>query len=198
MLAVRLDRGDLALGTRFDRGALARPIRQTNGGVIYQGRVARTGDHSYPWGIERRDSAELSRISGQLAGIPVVASHPVVLLKDGGEAKTIGAVMRSWIDGMFAVVEMRIDADGVQEIKSGRSELSLGYQVEVDDRGNQSLTRVDHVALTSDSRCGPNCSIRSDGTQTDDACGCKNADSKSVLSCNLETAIHRQMLFTRR
>lgn len=130
---------------------------------MFSGFVARTGEHEYPWGTERRDSDELGVIVNQLIGKPVVISHPMGLIREGAAAIIVGEVMNAWVDGTHAAVDVRVDAAGVQAIGTGAHELSLGYKLKSNRGEAHRGTQVDHVALVSASRCGDSCSIRTDG-----------------------------------
>jgi len=157
------------LELRFDRGGITSPTPKADGTVIYSGRAARTGDHEYPWGTERRDADELRRITNQLKGAPVVTPHPTGLIREGAPANVVGEVTDAWVDGDHVSISFRVDAAGDEAIKSGANQLSLGYQVESGRGEPHRGTTVDHVALVPFARCGPTCSIR-----TDNQCPCDN------------------------
>lgn len=171
-LVIRMDRASL----------LASPRVQSDGSVIYTGRVARTGDHPYPWGVERRDESELRSIVNQLPGTPVLASHPAnggVLMR-GAYGRKVGTVLSARVDGIHAVAELHLDPAGVALVRAGYEELSLGYLTKA-VRGNQTNTRVDHTALVLAGRCGPSCSIRVDCGGDECGCGCQPSPEMRVM-----------------
>lgn len=147
----------------FADGPLERPRRLPDGSAIYSGRAARTGDHKYPWGVERRDHDELTSIVRQLPGKPVVVNHPQVLLSRGGVASIVGRVVRAEVRGDHAVVDVHLTYLGIEALKAGTRELSLGYETTPVD-GRQTRTRVDHLALVRAARCGATCEVRVDCT----------------------------------
>src|SRR5688572_14735494 len=102
-LAGRTARPPAPRAERTDRGSvLARPTRTVEG-TVFEGRVARTGDHNYPWGVERRDQVELEKIVRQLTGAPVTLTHPQGMIRAGARAKVIGRVLSARVDGDHAV-----------------------------------------------------------------------------------------------
>jgi len=160
---------------RFDLsdGGLSKPEYLSDGSAIFTGRVARTGDHSYPWGIERRDAIELQNIVRQLNDVPVTAFHPAILISQGGVARIVGKVLSgsSRVDGIFAEAKLHLNPEGVALVKAGIRELSLGYSVKAIN-GNHTNTRVDHVALVPAARCGEACAVRTDQAVRLDCEGC--------------------------
>ncbi len=163
-------------------------------------KVARVGDHFYeansrgrgsPAGTERRDAAELRKIVSQLVGKPVTMSHPPGLIANGARADVVGKVVKSWIDGDFAVAEFRVDEiHALSAIKSGVRELSLGYSTDADSNGFQRNTRVDHLALVHRARCGSACSIRVD-------CACSRHDKTTKEDKNV-MSFYNQLLATQK
>ena len=147
---------------RFDAfGELSSPEIQPDGSVIFSGRIARTGDHIYSWGVEYRDAAELSRIVTQLAGVPVTASHPVSLISSGGKADQVGKVVSARIDGDHIIGRLQLNNIGASLVRAGIKQISLGYAT-IPVNGKQTNTRADHVALVMTGRCGPTCEVRAD------------------------------------
>lgn len=140
---------------------LEAPTQMPDGSMVYHARVARTGVHHYPWGIERRDADELGRIIPQLPNIPVTVFHPTKLLHMGGQARIVGKILDARVDGDHAYAKLRITPEGVMHVRAGIKELSLGYRTNAVN-GRQTETRIDHVALVTNSRCGPSCSLRAD------------------------------------
>ena len=176
---IRLDLAD---------GSLEQPERQDDGAVIYTGRVARTGAHQYPWGMERRDAEELQGIVRQLPGILVTAMHPPKLLAHGGKARLIGTILSARYDRAsrhtdvdHAVARMHVKPEGVALIQAGIRELSLGYETKA-IQGRHTNTRIDHLALVMLSRCGDSCAVRSDCAG--DTCQCGQGFSPEVRIIN--------------
>lgn len=170
----RLDRGlpgQQVVRIDLRLSPLETPRILADGSMIAYGRAARTGDHEYPWGIERRDEAELSSIVSQLNYAPILVGHPDKLLRYGGTMPNAGQVLRASMREDHAYVEMRLNGTGINALKSGRDELSLGYETTVVN-GRQTLTRVDHLAMIHAARCGASCEIRVD-CGGDLGCGCK-------------------------
>lgn len=156
------------------------PPRSTPEGVLLEGRAARTGEHSYPWGVERRDAAELARIAAQLAGVPVVLRHPAsgYVADDTPRA---GRVISARIDDDHVVCDLLItDAAVVLDVVGGVRELSLGYEVRVDADGWQRDTKIDHLALVERARCGETCAVRIDCASSRGACGCGGACARGA------------------
>lgn len=145
--------------------SLAKPEHRADGSVVFTGRIARTGAHSYPWGVERRDSSELLSIVEQLPGTKITAMHPQLLLKNGGQARIVGTVLTARVDTLegetFAIGRLHLLPEGVSLVKAGIRELSLGYETKVTN-GFQTATRVDHVAIVVAARCGTACVVRAD------------------------------------
>jgi hypothetical protein len=171
------------LTARFDfSGALERPEIQPDGSVIYTGRVARTGVHEYPWGVERRDASELARIATQLPGLPITAGHPRdgKLLVNGGQAERVGKILDAHVRGDHVVARMHLTSDGAAYVRAGMKELSLGYGTKPVN-GWQTDTRSDHAALVFEGRCGASCSLR-----TDCKGDCAHAPSMEIQVQNLQ------------
>lgn len=174
----------IAVGLRLDRSiSPLSPPRSTPEGVLLEGRAARTGEHSYPWGVERRDAAELARIAEQLPGVPVVLRHPAsgYVADDTPRA---GHVVTARIDGDHVVCDLLItDAAVVLDVVGGVRELSLGYEVRVDADGWQRDTKIDHLALVERARCGETCAVRVDCASSS-ACGCGGACARGGRMLN--------------
>lgn len=151
---------------RFDRGPLAKPVRDGRTLTI-EGHAARVhGDGDplvYGDGPEYRDRDELRRIVSQLRGVPVTLDHARGLVRDGAPAKVVGRVDNAWLDGDHAAVSITItDPEGIDAIEAGTKELSLGYETHLDASRYQRSTVVDHLAIVDRARCGASCSLRTD------------------------------------
>lgn len=172
MIVGRVDLEDLA--------SLSEPKRLIDGSMIVSGRAARTGDLKYPWGNERRDSAELESIARQLQDQALLVGHPEKLMRYGGSMPIAGRVRRADVRGNHAIVELHLNATGQNALADGRDELSLGYETKIVYRNNvawQTETRVDHLAMVHVSRCGPSCGIRVD-CDGDHSCACDDIEEK--------------------
>lgn len=163
---------------------------------VYEGRVARVHGPGDPLVYHRkrqdgvvarfeeyRDATELARMAEQLPGKPIIVLHPKNKknLRRGGQAKIIGRVGQTRIDGMHAVTRLIFDGpDGPAAIRRGIRELSLGYDVDhLDGSGNQRGVDIDHLALVPRARCGSTCDVvrvDCDDDSADEMCGCANAD----------------------
>ena len=174
---------------RFDAGIL-QPPRTVGGSVVFQARVARTGPLTYvaPSGaphVETRDADELRHMVSQLAGLPITLEHPAGM--DPAPSEVVGKVLTATFepgDPAFAVCDLQIDdPDALDAIKSGTSQISLGYQTNLD--GNrQTGSIVHHVSVVQHARCGGACSMRTD-------CG-------SSPGCRCSSCLDRHVLFAPR
>lgn len=162
---------------RRDAGIL-QPPRHAGGSVVYQARVARTGPMTYidtsgrPY-VETRDADELRHMVSQLAGLPVTLEHPAGM--DPSPSEVIGKVLAATFepgDPAFAVCDLQIDdPDALDAIRSGTSQISLGYQTNLD--GNrQTGSIVRHVSVVQHARCGRACSMRTDHGSCGGSCRC--------------------------
>lgn len=168
----RYDPGVKLRHWRIDLATDLPPPRVTAEGIVYTGRAARTGEHRYPWGIERRDAAELARVVEQLVGKPVILRHPPAGERLADDAPRAGRVLSARVDGEHALVEVLVtDMAVVLEVAGGVRELSLGYDVRVDAEGYHRDTVIDHLALVEQARCGASCAIRTDCAGPS-ACAC--------------------------
>lgn len=137
----------------FDRGAIATPTSR-----IVEGRAARLhkpGDGlRYPEGDEYRDEIELNSIADQLArGIVVCWDH---------QGRPVGITTGARVDGDHVVVTMQLDDDIRDAIKTGRKELSLGYECRLDEARYQRGIQIFELAIVEVARCGASCAIRID------------------------------------
>lgn len=183
---------------------------------VFVARAARTGEHRYgagerggpPAGVERRDAAELRRIVSQLGGRPLTLGHPRGMIANGAAARVVGRVQRSWVDGEFAMAEIRVDdATAMAAIRTGAArELSLGYSTNADRDGFQRDTAVDHLALVPAGRCGSECAVRADQKKGGCGCGCtgekapiltERADRDTLAEQARAMAHYRRTLATR-
>ncbi len=171
---------------RLDRGTLAPAERLGNGWLRVEGRSARTGilEYDNPDGTLRRelvlpedlfdkDSLDSARM------VPVVNTHPPVGLLDAATAKIhqVGSVGENFrADGDYLVAPLLItDGATVQAVESGRSELSWGYDCQLDPPdpalaakwgnhdGIQRARKYNHLAVVDKARAGDDARIRLDG-----------------------------------
>ena len=178
---------------RFDRSEL-KPLRmESNGYARADGRIGRAGLLTYfrngkPW-IEYRPPEEAfhadSLASG--AGAPLTNGHPppnpdlhgARLLssrntRDFSVGHIVGQPRRD--DGDLVGAEMLFtDEDAINDLKSGRSELSAGYLCDVDPTPGevngqhydaiQRHVRYNHIALVPEGRAGHEARVRVDSLE---------------------------------
>lgn len=163
---------------RRDAGELSRPVR-TSSGVVYQGKIASTAPLTYIRDgraiTEWRGEAELARIAAQAPGTPVVVEHPAGMLASGSTAPVVGRVLHAHVESgspsyVVAAIEIT-NSDAVNEIDDGRRGLSLGYQCDLTDDGEQKNIQLDHLAVVGNPRC-TTCSIRADHGSCGGSCRC--------------------------
>jgi uncharacterized protein len=157
-------------------------LHQTRDGyLVCQPRVARTGIQLYRGAeigrpdlkevrVYRPESEVMSRDSVfSLAGKPVTIEHPdEPVTAETWKRDAVGYVGDEILrDGQFIRVPLHLmDAAAVKEVKSGRSQLSVGYTAElqwgdgVTPEGEpyhvkQTAIRANHVAITHTARGGP-------------------------------------------
>lgn len=159
---------------RHDAGPspLAAPVT----GIVFEGRAARVhrlGDPLVYGGgrNEYRDLQGLQEIcDGLNAKKPYTFLHPDGLISRGTKADIVGQVIGARIDGDYCVVQILVtDQRGIDAIRSGVHELSLGYVCQVDEHGFQRGIKVDHLAGVPRGRAGPSCMLRADEGNPDDA-----------------------------
>ena len=169
----------------LDKGLLndkATKMRQTRDGyMVCMPRIARTGIQEY-LGIEmgrpdlekvlvyRPDGEVFARDAvSSLAGKPVTIEHPnEPVTSDNWKDFAVGHIGEDVMrDGEFVRVPLILmDAKAVNEVKSGRAELSVGYSAVIEwadgvtDKGEkyhakQTAIRANHVAITHTARGGP-------------------------------------------
>jgi len=157
-------------------------LRQLSDGyVVCMPRIARTGLQEY-LGIEmgrpELDKVIVYRPEGEvfskdaiktLVGKPVTIEHPdVPITADNWRDFAVGHVGDEILrDGEFIRVPLHLmDAKAVEEVKSGRSQLSVGYSAIVEwadgvtpkgekYHAKQTAIRANHVAITHTARGGP-------------------------------------------
>lgn len=145
----------------------------------YAARVHRPGDGlKYPTGDEYRDLDEVKRIVDKLPGLPVTLGHPNGMLRDDMGARVVGRVADAWLDGDHAAVRIDVASYAVND---DVHELSLGYEVALDDQRYQRDTRPDHLAIVDAARCGATCALRTDARL--DCASRARTDDESPIAC---------------
>lgn len=173
----RLSRFDI-----FDAASLRSPQRLDNGFLKLDGRISRTGIQVYRDGLgnERRELRLPEEVFkkesiASFAMMPVTNTHPARLLTaQDAKQHSVGSVgegLRQ--DGDFLAAPMiLIDADAIAALEAGRSQLSCGYDCELEEKpGVWNGDRYDaiqrnivgnHVALVDIARAGPEARVRLD------------------------------------
>lgn len=135
--------------------------------LLYEGWVARTHAPDFPLvyasGNEYRDREELNNILSQVQRLSLATTllHPNTLIKFGGEARVVGAIVGGRIDERSEDLEVPHvvaqfviwDAEASAAIADGMIELSLGYQAKLDENGYQRNIILDHLAIVPAGRC---------------------------------------------
>ena len=170
---------------KLDAASLRPPKRMDNGFLSVEGRIARVGIQEY-----RRADGSVHRElrlpeevfdAESLASfhcLPVTNQHPPGMLTTKNAKKyQVGSVGESvrQDDEYVAAPLMITDADAIEAIEKGRSQLSNGYTAELDETQDQALIakygkydsiqrriRGNHVALVDIARAGPGASLRLD------------------------------------
>lgn len=195
---LRLDRGEL----------LKRPTVTQEGFLRLDGKIARTGIQVYHRadGTEVRELRPSSEVFNQayldsFAAIPLTNTHPARLLDDQTASKhAVGAVAgarrldEQWVGGSFTIW----DAQAIEAVRGGRTQLSVGYTAEVvDEPGEYEGERYDciqrnitanHLSLVDRARAGNEARARLDdsGNCVEDSHFRSSEDS--VLPSSKETA----------
>lgn len=169
---------------RWDAGELGPPQPMPNGWMRVQGRIARTGIQEYagPKGEMVRelrlpeevfDAASMA----SFRGVPLTNTHPPVLLDDkNAKFYSVGSVGEIRRDGDWLSAELLItEAEARRDAESGRSELSNGYECDLDPTQHADLVakwgpydsiqrniRGNHCALVDEARAGHEARARMD------------------------------------
>jgi uncharacterized protein len=169
---------------RFDFGEIT-SLRLTDEGFLRgYARVTRTGVYNYrnPDGTSRRelrhpdDVFNLDSLN-TLKMIPITEGHPAIsklVTAETAKSVTIGYTGESFRpDGKFVIMPIVItDKAGVEAVNNGKDELSLGYEVELDEElGNydgmeydfrQRNIKYNHLAIVKRGRAGPDVRLNTD------------------------------------
>lgn len=168
---------------RLDIGSLRKPKRLADGRLRVDGHLTRAGVFSYrnPDGSERieyRPPEEVFRRDSldSFAFVPITNDHPDEMLTTATARKhaigTTGENIRQ--DGQLVAASMIIfDEDAIEKMDAGKTELSCGYEVDLEMRSGvtpqgdrydaiQRNIRGNHVALVDVGRAGPEARVRMD------------------------------------
>lgn len=168
---------------RYDKASpLSRPVRLPNGFVRAEGYLTRAGIFVYRDAKgntvrELRPPEEVMHPDAlaSFALVPVTNEHPPeALTADNAKQYAVGSVSESVVaDGDKVRAALMItDAEAIEALDTGRSELSCGYTADVVAESGvwegqpydavQRNIRGNHVALVDAGRAGPACAIRMD------------------------------------
>lgn len=168
---------------RYDKASpLSKPVRLPNGFVRAEGYLTRSGIFVYRDAKgntvrELRPPEEVMHPDAlaSFALVPVTNEHPPeALTADNAKQYSVGSVSESVVaDGDKVRAALMItDAEAIEALDTGRSELSCGYTADVVAESGvwegqpydavQRNIRGNHVALVDAGRAGPACAIRMD------------------------------------
>lgn len=174
----------MQVALRIDVGSLKKPERLPDGRLRVDGVLTRTGVFSYrmPDGSIRREyrpDAEVFAPAAMatFADATVTDEHPPQMIT-AANAKQFGVGMLSGaarrVDASKVAATMVIaDAATISKVEQGKVALSCGYEVDLIDTPGvspsgehydcqQSNIRINHVAIVSSGRAGPEARIRMD------------------------------------
>lgn len=151
--------------SRFDAELSSAVVDPDTGWVTITGTAALVGVLDYGDASELVP-ADTLRSTAELVGLPVTDEHPPELLTaDTARAYTRGAILAAEFVGDAQRVTLRLmDAEAIASVRGGKTELSLGYQVDINEtagewRGKkydaiQTARRYNHIALVDRARAG--------------------------------------------
>lgn len=180
--------------TRYDIGALRSPRVTPQGFLEFDGYASRTGVFEYrdaTGGIRRElrlpDEVFAPATMAGFRSAPVTDDHPSEgrVTADNAKQVSVGMVLEPAArDGdMVRVTGTVTDAATIQKMRAGKAQLSVGYEVDLDDTSGvhpeygrydaiQRSIRPNHLAIVSTGRAGPEARVRMDGwSGADLACG---------------------------
>src|SRR4051812_24486447 len=165
---------------RIDRGELASPVKRSDGTMIVQARFARTGVQVYsnPDGTPRREYRPATNVFDQASIdsfklVPFTNNHPPEMVSaTNARQYAVGAVGQdvhqdgNWLVGTIVIH----DAVTIKEMESGKTEISNGYDCDLEmtpgvspegDRYDAIQTNIsgNHVALVWNARAGHEAAI---------------------------------------
>ena len=146
--------------------------------------VGRIGIQIYhnPDGTERREYRPAEEVFSQKSmdsakGVPIIITHDAGFVnKDNAPEEEIGTVLDVFRDGDYLRAHIVIhDTDAMKD--SGLKELSLGYNLDIDDTTGeyqgehydciQRNIRINHLALVAEARAGDSARLNIDGKDTE-------------------------------
>lgn len=139
--------------------------------------------------VERRpDEVFHPRAISSANGKPVTDDHPWEdVTADNWRALAIGDVYNPRRHGDVLICDVIIkDRSGIAQVRSGKRELSCGYDVDYYEIApgqlEQRNIRINHVALVDRGRCGPMCAIADADCETDTRNSNEEADMPAVTT----------------
>lgn len=168
----RFDVGEITSLQETDEGFMRGLARVTRTGVFYYRNADGTTRRElrHPDDVFNLDSLNSMKL------IPITNLHPENRLVTADTAKqlSIGYTGESFIpDGKFVMMPIVItDREGIEAVKNGREELSLGYEVELDEMPGtydgieydfrQRNIKYNHLAIVDKGRAGPDVRLNTD------------------------------------
>lgn len=168
---------------RLDRGNMLRFERTPEGYIRGEAIVSKTGvfpymnaDGTTRFELRHPDDILTQATLDSIKQIPVTMEHPSVLVtSENAKALQVGYIGDTVrIDGPNIIASFTItDAAAIAQIERGKRGLSLGYKVDLlEEAGTynnqpythrQRMTQVNHLAVVSAGRVGPDARINLDG-----------------------------------
>jgi hypothetical protein len=172
MKVKRFDAGEITSLTETDEGFIRGFARVTRTGVFYY----RNADGTTRRELRHPDDVFNLDSLNSMKMIPITNLHPESRLVTADTAKqlSIGYTGESFIpDGKFVRMPIVVtDREGIEAVKNGREELSLGYEVELDEVPGtydgveydyrQRNIRYNHLAIVDKGRAGPDVRLNTD------------------------------------
>lgn len=168
----RFDVGEITSLQETDEGFMRGLARVTRTGVFYYRNADGTSRRElrHPDDVFNLDSLNTMKM------IPITNLHPEnrLVTVDTAKQLSIGYTGESFIpDGKYVLMPVVItDREGVEAIKNGREELSLGYEVELDEMPGvydgveydfrQRNIKYNHLAIVDRGRAGPDVRLNTD------------------------------------
>lgn len=170
--------------TRYERidfaeTELARPQKTADGYWKLEGKIARSGIQEYRRADgtmvrELRMAEDVKASATKFALLPLTNGHPPgMVTPENAKQYTIGAVGHAdFADGWVKAPVTVWSKDGIESIKAGRAQLSVGYQCTlIEEPGEWNGERYDcrqvdivpnHLAIVDVARAGPAARLRLD------------------------------------
>lgn len=171
---------------RYDVGEISGLEKTAQGYIKAIARVTRTGvftyrnaDGSLRRELRHPDEVFSLKSLSTMGMLPITNLHPTEKRVNADNSKTLSIGFTGETitpDGKFIRLPILItDKAGVEAVENGRQELSLGYEVELEDKpGRYDSEEYDciqrnivynHLAIVDRGRAGPDVRINSDGDQ---------------------------------